>query len=605
MDLSPGSDAARESEPLAEYRLRAVRIGLVCTAVVLLALVAVLFIPGHDEVQTVPYLIVLALASAGGLAVALLPWKKLFERGHGLGFLYVWSIADIALISMAVAVTGGGRSSMFVLYALTTVFFGSVYPQRGKLLLLLFTSVCYCAAIAVTGWDIEPAMLFARLAGIGVLAVLTAFLYRELLGQIRQSTESRAGAERWAALLSAVAGAAQRMTLDPDRVVDVVLDAVLALGFEGASLTALDPDGRTYRVLGSRGLPEQYAVGVYPAGSGVTGLVLSSGASVVLDDYSNWEHALSVAKAGYHAVIACPVRLDGWLAAVLIAGSKQYRYLPMQEVQAVELLAAQASMALQNARRFEAERRTVERLEELDRMKADFLATVSHELRTPLTVIEGVGLTLERAWDGLDDDTRHEMLLGLGANVRSLDSLITNLLDFSRLEAGGLEVQFEPVDMSELLLATATRLKRLFVDRRLEVDVDPGLGAQADTLLVDRVIENLLSNAAKHTATGAMVTLSAHVEGNDVVVVVADDGPGISEDDLAHLGERFFRGGDLNARPRGIGLGLALAREILELHESELQIESRMGHGSRFAFRLPRLGAGHRAAGPRAAARTS
>jgi len=219
-------------------------------------------------------------------------------------------------------------------------------------------------------------------------------------------------------------------------------------------------------------------------------------------------------------------------------------------------------------------------------MKSDFLATVSHELRTPVTVIEGVGLTLERTWDGVDDQTRKDLLKGLTSNARALDALITNLLDFSRLEAGRFEVRFGPLDLTGLLGQIANRLIPLFAEHPLVVEVDEGLVADADAMLIDRVVENLLTNAVKHTPRETRVRLSAHRDADDVVVAVADEGPGIAAEELVHLGERFFRGGDLNTRTRGLGLGLALAREALELHGSALEIESHVGEGSRFSFRL-------------------
>lgn len=109
-----------------------------------------------------------------------------------------------------------------------------------------------------------------------------------------------------------------------------------------------------------------------------------------------------------------------------------------------------------------------------------------------------------------------------------------------------------------------------------------------DAFLLERVVENLLSNAAKHTPRGTRVEVSARSDTTVVEISVTDSGPGMSEDDLKHVGQKFYRGGDPNARPtKGIGLGLALVREILELHGSALAVESRVGEGSRFAFRLP------------------
>jgi signal transduction histidine kinase len=219
-------------------------------------------------------------------------------------------------------------------------------------------------------------------------------------------------------------------------------------------------------------------------------------------------------------------------------------------------------------------------------MKSDFLATVSHELRTPLTVIEGTGLTLERTWGVLDDDTRLELLGRLNANAQTLEGIITTLLDFSRLEAGRPQAHVAPIDLADHLKLTAARLTGLFGGRDLVLDIDPDLTVLADALLIDRVVENLLSNAFKHTPPGTIVELAAHRIDDDVVVAVGDDGPGIPEEELAHLGERFFRGGDLNTRPKGLGLGLALAREILDMHGAALEVESNPGQGSTFSFRL-------------------
>jgi len=377
------------------------------------------------------------------------------------------------------------------------------------------------------------------------------------------------------------------MTLDPGRVVEAALEAVMALGFEGAALCALDPDGETYRVVQTQGLPDGIAGSTFPASVGVTGLVLQNGKTVILDDYDTAPEAIPVVRdAGFRSVVGSPLWVQGWLTGVLIGGSWQKGRMGQQEVEAFELLAAGSGMALENARRFEEEHQAVERLEELDRMKSDFLATVSHELRTPITVIEGAGLTLERTWDAVDDQTKRDLLRGLTSNARALDGLITNLLDFSRLEAGRLEVRFGPLELTGLLGQIANRLLPLFAEHPLVVEVDDGLVVDADAMLIDRVVENLLTNAVKHTPRETRVRLSSHRDADDVVVAVADEGLGIPAEELAHLGERFFRGGDLNTRTRGLGLGLALAREALELHGSALEIESHVGEGSRFSFRL-------------------
>jgi signal transduction histidine kinase len=134
------------------------------------------------------------------------------------------------------------------------------------------------------------------------------------------------------------------------------------------------------------------------------------------------------------------------------------------------------------------------------------------------------------------------------------------------------------------------RLGFLFEDRLLEVDTEERLVVEADPALIERVVENLLSNAAKHTPPGTLVRVSARAEDGCALVGVTDDGPGVPEEEAVHLGERFFRGGDLNVRTKGLGLGLAFSREILELHGSALEVYTQLGAGSTFAFRLPLAG---------------
>jgi signal transduction histidine kinase len=145
--------------------------------------------------------------------------------------------------------------------------------------------------------------------------------------------------------------------------------------------------------------------------------------------------------------------------------------------------------------------------------------------------------------------------------------------------------------LTDLLMGTVDRLALLFADHVLAVEVDRGLMVEADPILLERVAENLLANAVKHTLAGTRVTLSARGANGQVVVAVEDEGPGIPDEELVHLGERFFRGGEINTRQRGLGLGLAIASEILELHGSHLEVDSEVGKGTRFSFRLPLRGA--------------
>jgi signal transduction histidine kinase len=121
----------------------------------------------------------------------------------------------------------------------------------------------------------------------------------------------------------------------------------------------------------------------------------------------------------------------------------------------------------------------------------------------------------------------------------------------------------------------------------MRVDIEEGLLASGDVVLIRRIVSTLLGNASVHTPPGTTITVSCKRRGDAVTVEIADDGPGIPDEDLPFIGERFFRGGETNARPKGLGLGLALALNILELHGSTLVVENAADGGARFSFSLP------------------
>jgi K+-sensing histidine kinase KdpD len=314
---------------------------------------------------------------------------------------------------------------------------------------------------------------------------------------------------------------------------------------------------------------------------------MASGRTTVIDDYAELEDAVAeVGRGVFLSVIGSPLWSQGEIVGVLEAGLKTDRKLKDEDVEAFELLAYKAGRALENARAFDEQRQTVERLGELDRLKDDFIATVSHELRTPLTVIEGMGTALETQWDDLDEAQALHLLSRINANAKALHRIIISLLDFSRVRGGHLELQPEEMDIGEFVKDLASRLGSLFIDRPLSVEVERGLVVDVDEALIDRVCENLMGNAAKHTPPGTKVVVSCRRDGDEVEFAVADDGPGIPASEIGHLTERFFRGTKVRST-RGLGLGLSLVEEILYMHGSQLVVESTEGEGARFSFRLP------------------
>jgi signal transduction histidine kinase len=462
--------------------------------------------------------------------------------------------------------------------------------------LLVLTFGAWLAMVALTGESPGSGVLVVQFSSLGVVAFLGSFLSGELVVQMGALARTRSESERRAKLLATVAAAASSINvLDPDEVLVHVIDAVVELGFDAANLCLFQDDGATYRVVHARGLPPEYSEGIHPAQIGMPALVRDAGETVVVNDYATVPRGVpQLREIGFRAVVASPIWDDNdALIAVLVGGSGTKREIYPEEVEAFKLLARQAEVSLANVRRYEHERLMVARLAELDGLKRDFIANVSHELRTPLTVIQGMGKTLVNRWSDLPEDTRAELLGRVNRNADVLAATINTLLDFSQLEAGRLEPRPEAFDLGELVRRSVDRLSSLFGSREVSVSVDDGLFVMADPRLIERVLENLVSNAAKHTPEDAHVIVSAApLNGSgEARVAVSDNGPGIPLADLEHLGERFYRGSDVVARrTRGAGLGLAFARQVVELHGEKLEIESEPGRGSTFAFRLPLTG---------------
>jgi K+-sensing histidine kinase KdpD len=573
----------------APYRLRTVRYLITASWLVMGVVLVYLVLPGGAHVRTPLRLLVLAIGAVSTAALSFLPWPRLFQSGVGMRLLVGWVAGDIVLLSIGVALSGGADSPYFLLYGLCPIFLASAFSVRLQAAMLGFTYLCYVGAVGWTGFQVSLRDLFIQFGVLAIMTVMAGSVTQELIDRVAAQQEAYRESDRRAGLLAKLASAARNMAqLGPDEVLDAVIDAVVDLGFTSTDLSVLDPDAPTYRVVRSRGLPPSHLGSVHPATSGLVGLVTKRLDTVVVHDYADSSVALrELTFVGRRPVVGVPIWCDGELTAVLGAAFYPGGALTPQDVETLQLLADQAGHALENARKFEIERTSVERLQELDRMKSDFIATVSHEIRTPLTAIGGIGSTLEKRWNDLSEDLRVELIARLNSNARVLDDIICNLLDFSRIESGVMDVHREPVGVKELVDSVLHRLDALLADHAVTAEVPHDLVVEADPMLLDRVLENLVANACRHTPTGTKVTVEAHGSSDGVEIRVADGGPGIPEHELARLGERFFRGGDLNSRKaRGTGLGLALVTEVLKLHGTTLDVDSEVGRGSVFSFRL-------------------
>ncbi|MCU1461910.1 MAG: putative Histidine kinase [Acidimicrobiales bacterium] len=239
------------------------------------------------------------------------------------------------------------------------------------------------------------------------------------------------------------------------------------------------------------------------------------------------------------------------------------------------------------AEAYERERLAADRLRDANGMKDEFLATVSHELRTPLTIISGFAETLRHHHDQLDGDRRDEFVDRIRSSADAMGRMVEQLLDFSRLQAGNVAFAPENVPIVESLRRTADGLGALLAAYTVVVEGPPALVAWTDPQALDRIVSNLLTNAAKFSAAGTRIEVSVRRAGDEVEVRVRDHGIGVPPGEEERIFERFVQ---LVTVPghRGTGVGLAVARRYAELAGGRIWADQPPdGGGAVFAFTLP------------------
>lgn len=218
----------------------------------------------------------------------------------------------------------------------------------------------------------------------------------------------------------------------------------------------------------------------------------------------------------------------------------------------------------------------------------EVVSTVSHELRSPLTSVKGYTSLLLNRWDRLDDDQKRSMLEQVQHDADRVTRLITELLDISRLETGRLRLRCQMVDIGELAKRVVEKVTIAYPELEVSADFPENLPqVYADSDKIEQVLTNLLENAAKYAeGHGVRVEGSFDTGANALAVAVHDVGKGIPPAELPRLFNKFFRGSE-GGRPSGSGLGLYIARGLVEAHGGRIAAESRLRQGSTFTFTLP------------------
>ncbi len=234
---------------------------------------------------------------------------------------------------------------------------------------------------------------------------------------------------------------------------------------------------------------------------------------------------------------------------------------------------------------FEREREAASRLRALDEMKNTFLEAVSHDLRTPLTSILGSAITLEQSGLRLEHNEALDLVGRIASNARKLERLLSDLLNLDRLQRGIVTPQRRPTDVGALARLACAQTE-LLGDRGVELQIEPAI-VNVDAAKVERIVENLLVNAARHTPLDAQLWVRVRPEGDGVLIVVEDDGPGIPPEQRAAVFEPFRQLPGAADHSPGVGIGLSLVARFAELHGGRAWAEERAGGGASLHVHLP------------------
>ncbi|MBD2774535.1 response regulator [Iningainema tapete] len=306
----------------------------------------------------------------------------------------------------------------------------------------------------------------------------------------------------------------------------------------------------------------------------------------VSDDERVQQRAAAFATANICSSLVIPLICRQELMAVLaLHQCKLPRIWETDEVQLVMMVADQAALALSQARAYEQVREGRERLLELDKQKTEFFQNISHEFRTPITLIQG---PLESAVASHEGLSYAQSAIAL-RNSRRLLRLVNQLLDLQRLDAGRMQPSFRPGDLVEFVSQIVESFRPYCEKKGLHLVtmMDQCPLVYLDTEKFDKVVYNLLSNAMKFTPEGGTITVIVRPELNHCTLQVQDTGIGIVKEQLPHLFERFRQAeGSENRSYEGSGLGLALVKELVELHGGQVTVESVYGEGTTFTVQL-------------------
>jgi len=421
----------------------------------------------------------------------------------------------------------------------------------------------------------------------------------------RRALEEQMQIQAERAQILADAGAFFSSNIDPAWVTQAIAERVAEVLGDWAAVILRANDSKDlsvaaiyHRDMASLGLAWSY---IYRqpliVGEGIIGQVVSTGYPSLT---TNVRPSIDITNPSTGTYLPSPVKLASLLilplrtrremiGALVIAANDPERAMTDDKLPLAEVLAERAALAIENAKLYTEQVDARRKVEDLSRLKDEFLSIASHELRTPVTSIKGYTQLAKMLIKEGDLGTSEEYLDIALDQIDRMSRLILELLDVSRIETGRLEIRREPIPWSQFVREVVHRHHTAVSDRRFHVSIpDDHKVVTGDRDRLEQVLGNLLENAVKYSPDGSDVTVAVDDRGDALVTAVCDRGIGIPADELGQVFERFHRGRQVSSTNYGgLGLGLYITKQIIERHGGAIWVESREGQGTTFFFSLP------------------
>jgi len=365
-------------------------------------------------------------------------------------------------------------------------------------------------------------------------------------------------------------------TLEMRRLLQQIVDSAQELTHaDGASILLME-DEQTLRFAATSG-PAANVLEIVevPIKGSLAGWVVKNREMAIVEDAQSDPRLYNIQTIGTtQSIIAVPMIFGDEVIGVLESVTMKARYsFTPQDMETLETLASIAAVSVENARLFE---------------QSDWISEVIHEIRTPLTAILSYADLLQRP--DIDEPMRAKFATIIQQETERVNVLATTFLDLARLESGRIQMNRDPLNLSEIIALSAdiVRPSAEQKSRHLEVVIPDTLPTTVgDAQRIHQVLLNLLSNAVKYSDPGDTITVEAYPEENYITIAVSDTGPGIPEDQIPKLFRKFSRLPGSENKASGTGLGLVVARQIVEAHQGHIGVRSEVGKGTTFYFSLP------------------